>query len=224
MVKKTIKHSKYLGIVILIGGKSSRFGIDKVRFKFKEKPLILHLIETVSDFDEDLFLVANSDEQIFSYKKEIKFPENIKFIVDDREHFPYPEIFTPLLGVYSGLQELNELGFEKGFILSGDSPLIKSEVIKFLIDNSEGFDCTIPRWNNGFLEPLFAIYPIEKAFKEARENLVNRKFNLNQLIDKNWKTNYISVEDSIQPLDQNLVSFVNINGPIDIEKLINFYN
>ena len=128
-----------------------------------------------------------------------------------------------MLGVYSALKELNKLEFEKGFILSGDSPLIKIEVIQVLINNSKGFDCVIPRWNNGFLEPLFAIYPIEKTLKRARKNLINREFNLNLLLGEAWNINYISVEDAIQPLDKNLVSLININGPIDIEKLLKFY-
>lgn len=219
----TIKKSKYLAIAILIGGKSSRFNTEKIRFKFEEKSLILHQIETLSNFDEDLFLISSSEEQLLSYKKEINFPENIKFFFDDREYFPYPEINSPILGVYTAFKELTILGYEKAFILSGDSPLIKKEVIRLLIDTSNNFDCCVPKWNNGFLEPLFAIYPIEKALKKARENLIKKEFNLNLLLEETWNINYISVEDSIQPLDKNLVSLININGPIDIEKLLKFY-
>ncbi len=222
-MKKIINNRKYLAFAILIGGKSSRFGFEKIKLKFEGKFLILHQIDVLSKFDEEIFLIANSEEQLYLYKKEIEFPENINFVVDDREFFPYPEIFTPLLGVYSALKELNRLEFDKAFILSGDSPLIKKEVIKLLIDSSSNFDCSIPKWNNGFLEPLFAIYPIEKTLKKARENLIKRKFNLNLLLEETWNIHYISVEDSIQPLDKNLVSLININGPIDVEKLLKFY-
>ena len=218
-----MQDSKSLGIVILIGGKSSRFGFEKIKLKFEGKFLILHQIDELSKFDEEIFLVANSEEQLYLYKKEIEFPEEINFIVDDREYFPYPEIFSPMLGVFSALKELNRLEFDKAFILSGDSPLIKKEVIRLLMDGSGNFDCSIPEWNNGFLEPLFAIYPIEKALKKARENLLKKEFNLNHLLEETWNINYISVEDSIKPLDKNLVSLININGPIDIEKLLKFY-
>jgi len=219
----TSEKSKYLAIAILIGGKSSRFNTEKIRYKFEEKSLILHQIEALSNFDEEIFLVSSSEEQLFSYRKDINFPENITFLFDDREYFPYPEIHSPILGVYTALKELNSLGFEKVLILSGDSPLIKKEVVRLLIDTSSSFDCTIPKWNNGFLEPLFAIYPIEKTLKRARENLINKKFNLNHLLEEAWNINYVSVEESIQPLDKNLVSLININGPIDIEKLLKFY-
>ena len=218
-----LKKPKYLAFAILIGGKSSKFNTEKIRFKFENKSLILHLIEVLSNFDEEIYLVSSSEEQLLSYRKDINFPENSKFFFDDREYFPYPEIYSPILGVYTALKELNNLGFEKVFILSGDSPLIKKEVIRWLIDTSATFDCTIPKWNNGYLEPLFAIYPIEKTLKRARENLINREFNLNHLLEDEWNINYLSVEDSIQPLDKNLVSLININGPIDIEKLLKFY-
>ncbi len=91
-------------------------------------------MEVLSDFDQDIFLVASSEDQLHSFRKEIIFPEHSKFFFDDREYFPYPKIFSPVLGVYTALKELNNLGYEKVFILSGDSPLIKGEVIQLLID------------------------------------------------------------------------------------------
>jgi molybdopterin-guanine dinucleotide biosynthesis protein A len=99
-------------------------------------------------------------------------------------------------------------------------PLIKAEIIKLMIKESNEFDCCIPRWNNGYLEPFFAIYPVEKGFRRAKEILITENYGLIDFIDKNWNINYVSVEKSIQPLDKNLMSFININGPIDLAKLI----
>ncbi|MFX0059740.1 MAG: molybdenum cofactor guanylyltransferase [Candidatus Hodarchaeota archaeon] len=218
-----MNNSKYLAILILIGGKSTRFGTEKAVVELFGKPLILHQIETLTKFDQDILLVAHSEEQIFNYRKEIDFPKNITFIVDDREIFKHPKIFKPMLGIYSGFKELFRQKFEKVFVLSCDMPLIKAEVIELMIRDSEGYDCCIPRWKNGFLEPYFAIYPVEKGFYKAKEILVNEDYGLLNLIDKNWNINYISVEDKIQPLDQNLLSLINIKGPIDLVKLMKFY-
>lgn len=218
-----MENPKYLAILILVGGKSTRFGTEKAAIAFFGKPLILHQIETLNEFDEDLFLVAHSEEQIFNYRKQIEFPKEITFIVDDREIFKHPKIFKPMLGIYSGLKELMQLTFEKVFLLSCDMPLIKPEIIKLMIKESEGYDCCIPRWNNGFLEPFFAIYPVEKGYYKAKEILTTENYGLYNFVDKNWKINFISVEKSIQPLDKNLVSLININGPIDLAKLIKIY-
>ena len=215
---------KKLAIVILIGGKNIRFGNESAAvLDVLGKPLILHQIETLSNFDEDVFLVANSEYQINSYYREINFPRDINFIVDDTEIIGESDVRTPMLGIYSGFKELNNLGFEKGFLLSGDMPLIKPEVIQLLIKEVKGYDCCIPRWNNGFLEPLFAIYPVEKTYELAKKTIQEKNFALNNIIDKTWNINYISVEESIKPLDQNLVGLINVNGPIDLEKVIKLY-
>lgn len=218
-----MENPKYLAILILIGGKSTRFGTEKAAIEFFGKSLILHQIETLNKFDQDIFLVAHSEEQVFNYRKSIEFPKEITFIVDDREIFKHLKIFKPMLGIYSGLKELFRLNFEKAFLLSCDMPLIKPEIIELMIKESEGYDCCIPRWNNGFLEPFFAIYPVEKGYYKAREILNSENYGLYNFIDKNWKINYVSVEKSIQPLDKNLVNLININGPIDLAKLIKFY-
>ena len=215
---------KKLAIVILIGGKNIRFGNESAAvLDVLGKPLILHQIETLSNFDEDVFLVANSEYQINSYYREINFPRDINFIVDDTEIIGKLDVRTPMLGIYSGFKELNNLGFEKGFLLSGDMPLIKPEVIELLIKEVEGYDCCIPRWNNGFLEPLFAIYPVEKTYELAKKTIQEKNYALNSIIDKTWNINYISVEESIKPLDQNLIGLLNVNGPIDLEKVIKLY-
>jgi len=218
-----VESPKALAILILIGGKSARFGTEKAAIDVFGKPLILHQIETISKFDQDIFLGAHSEEQVFNYRKEIKFPEGITFIIDDREIFKYPKIFKPMLGIYSGFKELLSLGFKKVFLLSCDMPLIKPKVLEYMIKESEGFDCCIPRWNNGFIEPFFAIYPVEKGFYKAKEILTTENYGLYNFIDKSWKINFVPVEKSIQQLDPNLVSLININGPIDIVKLVKLF-
>jgi len=219
-----IENAKYLAFLILIGGKSTRFGNEKAIIELYGKPLILHQLEIMSKFDEDIYLVAHSEEQIFEYRKQIDFPAGVTFIVDDRTIFNHPNIFKPMLGIYSGFKELSRLAYEKIFLLSCDLPLIKPEVVDLMINESEGFDCCIPRWNNGLLEPFFAIYPVEKGFQRAKEILISENYGLYNFIDIKWKINYISVEKSIQPLDKNLVSLININGPIDLVKLLKLIN
>lgn len=215
-----MNNEKYLAILILIGGKSTRFGTEKPIIDFYGKPLILHQLHTLSKIDQDIYLVAHSEEQIFNYRKQIDFPKEVNFIIDDRDIFEHPKIYNPMLGIYSGFKELNKLGFEKAFLLSCDMPLINPEVINLMINESQGFDCCIPKWNNGFLEPFFAIYPVKNGFQKAKEILINENYGLINLIDKDWKIKYVSVENTIQEVDKNLVSLININGPIDLVKLL----
>ena len=218
-----MNNNKSLAIIILIGGKSARFGTEKAIINIFGKPLILHQIETLYKFDEDIFIVAHSEEQIYKYKKEINFPKEVNFLVDDREFFSYPKIDKPMVGIYTGFKELYNLNFEKGFLLSCDMPLIKPQVINLLMKEVMGYDCCIPKWENGFLEPYFAIYPVKETYERAKWILKSENYGLLNLIDENWKINYVSVEKLIKPLDKNLVSLININGPIDLLKLARLY-
>ncbi|MFX0083479.1 MAG: molybdenum cofactor guanylyltransferase [Candidatus Hodarchaeota archaeon] len=210
---------KNLAITILIGGKSTRFGIDKGLFEFRGKPLISYQLEILTQIQYNIFLVAHSKQQAQSYIDKINFKQIMGFIIDDNSLLSDSNMNTPMKGLYSAFKELKDIGYEKSFSLSCDLPLINLDVIEFMINQSVGYDCSIPRWNNGFLEPLFAIYPIKKAYISIEENLKNRKYKLTNIIDKNWKINFISIEKSIKKLDPNLLTFLNINTPEDIKLL-----
>ncbi len=212
-----------LAILVLIGGKSNRLGTEKGIIKILGKALISYQIDVLKKFENHIFLVAHSDEQIQHYRNQLQFPRDIHFIVDDREFFSYEKINKPILGIYSGLKELNLEGYKKALVLSCDLPLIKEEVINLIISESKKHECLIPRWNNGFLEYFFAIYPVKKGFEKAKRVLTTKNFGLVNFIDKDWDINYLSIEKSIQPLDKNLVSFININGPIDVYKVIKLF-
>jgi len=121
--------------------------------------------------------------------------------------------------LYSAFKELDDLGFKKTLVLSCDIPLINKKVIKYLINCSKKFECCIPQWDNGFLEPLCTIYPIQKALIVSIEKLKTKDYKLINLISPSWNTNYISIERSFRPLDKSLLSFININTLDDIEKL-----
>ena len=215
--------SQNIAFVILIGGKSTRFGSDKGIFEFLGKPLISYQLETLYKFNRDVFLVAHAQEQINAYKEKINFPESVSFVTDNMELLEDKDLRTPMIGLYSAFKELNKLNYEKAFAFSCDSPLIKSQVVDLLLRQAEGYDCYIPRWENGFIEPLFAIYPVKEAFEQARESLLNKTYKLINLVNENWKVNYVPIEYDIKPLDENLITFVNVNGPIDIEKLMEIY-
>lgn len=215
--------SQNIAFVILIGGKSTRFGSDKGIFEFLGKPLISYQLETLYKFNRDVFLVAHSQEQINAYKEKINFPESVSFVTDNMELLEDKDLRTPMIGLYSAFKELNKLNYEKAFAFSCDSPLIKSQVVDLLLRQAEGYDCYIPRWENGFIEPLFAIYPVKEAFEQARESLLNKTYKLINLVNENWKVNYVPIEYDIKPLDENLITFINVNGPIDIEKLMEIY-
>ncbi len=146
------------------------------------------------------------------------------FIVDEKDLVTDKDLHSPMIGLYSGFKELRKLGYEKVFTLSCDMPLIKYEAVELMISESESYDCVIPKWENGFYVPLFAIYPTLDAFKKTEENLKNRSFKLISVLDDEWNINFISVEYKVLLVDSNLTSFININDTINIKKLVKKYS
>ncbi|MFX1234246.1 MAG: molybdenum cofactor guanylyltransferase [Promethearchaeota archaeon] len=217
MLKIKVKN-KNLAFIILIGGRSYRFGTDKCFFKFKGKALIEHQLDVLSQFPYDIFLVANSKNQVQNCLNKINFDKIMAFIIDDNIILDQ-KMRGAMLGLYSAFKELKVLGYQKAFALSCDNPLIKYEVIAYMIKECQNYDCCIPRWESGFLEPLLAIYPIEKAYVSSRNNLKKKKFKLVNLLRDYWQIKYISIEESIKKFDLNLVSFKNVNSPEDLKTL-----
>jgi molybdopterin-guanine dinucleotide biosynthesis protein A len=217
-VSKIKEKLKNLAIAILIGGKSTRLGTDKGLFKIFNKPLISYEIDTLSDMGYKIFLVAHSMDQVQKYIEQIDFTKITAFIIDDQSA-SNKHLHAPIIGLFSTFKELKKLGYKKVLVLSCDTPLLKKELLNYLIEQSKGYDCCIPQWKNGFLEPLFAIYPIEKALKTANKSIKAKSYKLTNLINNQWKINFISIEKSLQPIDKNLDSFTNINELKDVEKV-----
>lgn len=215
--------NKYLAFAILIGGKSTRFGADKGLYQLKGKRLIDYQLEVLTQFEKDIFLVANNKSQVQSYIDKIDFRTITGFIVDDYDYNLERNIRSPMLGLYSAFKELKKLNYEKLFALSCDNPLIKKEVIEFLIQEGNFYDCVIPQWKNQFTEPLFAIYPIEQAFQTTSDCIKKRKFKLTCIVSEDWNTSYIPIENSIKNLDPLLLSFRNMNTNDDITDIEKLY-
>jgi molybdopterin-guanine dinucleotide biosynthesis protein A len=142
------------------------------------------------------------------------------FIIDEPVIITDQELRVPVVGLYSAFKELKKLGYEKVFALPCDNPFIKYNVVNLLIEQSIGYDCCIPQWDNGFIEPLFAIYTIQKALNRLEIKIERHDLKLTNLVDENWKINYLSIENTITKLDKKLRSFLNINSLNDVKKLV----
>ncbi len=220
-----------LAFVVLIGGRSRRFGTDKGLFKINGKSIISYELEILSHFDKSIYIVAHDECQANSYKSILLSDESIahlfsnntiSFIFDDTSMVNNQDTRTPLLGLYSAFRELNIKGYNKCFVLSCDIPFIKIEVIQLLIEESVEYEGVIPIWENGFLEPLFSIYPVDKGLEQAKENIINRDYKLIKLIREDWNINFLPIESKIKSIDKDLKTFINLNEKMDIKRFNTF--
>ena len=101
----------------MAGGRSSRFGRNKLLVSFRGKLLIENLLGELSDFPEVLLVTKNPLS--FTHLT-VRYP-NLRVL---------PEAFkvhSPIYGIYTALKNAS---FRKVLILPGDTPLIRKEVVK----------------------------------------------------------------------------------------------
>jgi len=104
---------------------------------------------------------------------------------------------------------------ENCLVVPSSAPFIKPNVIFQLFESVRGFDAAVPKWRNGKLEPLLAVYS-KKAFLRAATHNKNRV--LSSLLDDLYAVSYVDVEKYLKPLDPELYSFFWVKDGRDLRK------
>jgi molybdopterin-guanine dinucleotide biosynthesis protein A len=128
-------------VIILAGGKSTRFRQDKTLLKFDGAGL---LIETIVDRCRGLF-----DEILIMSNQENKF--GIEGTTEVSDIFPG---LGPIGGIHGGLRFMKG---SKALVAACDMPFFDPVLAEKLLALSEGFDAVIPCDGDKF-QPLFAVY------------------------------------------------------------------
>jgi len=194
--------------IVLAGGVSSRFGQDKGLLEIANKPLIKHVIDAVSSVVDETIVVSNSQERITKYAKVVA--ADVRFAVD------MCESKGPLIGALTGF------GFARGkyaLLLPFDTPFVSRDVVSLLFELCLGKAAAIPRWPNGQIEPLHAVYQTKLALKAAKSAVSEGKLNVRAMIEKLRGVRYVSTL-VIQQLDPDLETFFNVNTPLDLKKAV----
>jgi molybdopterin-guanine dinucleotide biosynthesis protein A len=199
--------------IILAGGESSRFGSNKALQLLAGKPLIRHVAERLSQIADETLVVIGYREPRPGY--EAVLPSSVKIMNDSREGK------TPLIGIATGLQATKS---EYAFICACDLPFVKQEVVELLYRRASGADAAIPKWNQGHIEPLEAVYRTSSTLVATRETLSPSGSRLKAMISKLGKVVYVSVEDEVGILDSDLRTFLNVNTREDMDRAEELYS
>jgi molybdenum cofactor guanylyltransferase len=182
--------------IVLIGGRSTRFGSDKVLTRFKGKNLVEHVVEQISPLFDEVVLIGHRRKGLEAFRVE----EDI-----------YPGC-GPLGGIYTAL---TVSATPLCFVFATDMPNLDEGFIRFMIDAARNHDIVIPCWSKG-REPLHAIY--HKRVLPKVKDLLDRKslrvFNLLPSAD----TLVIPEEDIRRYQDPEII-FSNINTILDRDHL-----
>jgi len=192
--------------VILAGGFSRRFGQDKGLLPLANKPLIEHVLDAIDKIVDEKIVVVSSKTQAENYTKVLD--SKVKVVVDD------DNVQSPLVGALKGFKEASN---EYALLLPCDTPLLSKDVLSLLLDLCPNKNAVIPRWPNGYIEPLQAVYCTKPALEAAKKALSEGKMNMQSMVDKLRGVRYISTL-VLRQLDPELKSFFNVNTPMDLRK------
>jgi len=193
---------KYITGIILCGGKSSRMQTNKALLKLGEKTVIEIILAEMKKVFSKIVLSTNECDD-FSFLK-------IPVVTDSYLNR------GPLAGIYSALQFSNT---HNNFITTCDLPLIKSEMIEYLLKIDSKKDIIVPTIHSK-PERLFGVYKksvlkiIDEIFaaSEKDKNVKGSVYDLHQIAEVE------SVEISNLGF-YNESLFLNMNTPEDYEKV-----
>ena len=195
-------------IIILAGGRSSRFGRDKALVDFAGKPLLAHIIHRLQDIADEYVVSIGRNDAADDYRHIL--PKDT-ILAQDTVDFQ-----GPLAGFISALDKCKST---ECFLGACDMPSIEPKAVEYLFHKAEDSSGAVPKWRDGRLEPLHAVYNCNATRRASRQVVQEQTVSMISLVDHLPRVKFVSVEDEITPLDPELRTFLNLNTPRDLEKL-----
>jgi molybdenum cofactor guanylyltransferase len=121
--------SERVAAIVLAGGRSSRFGRDKLAEPIDGRPMLDHAIDAVRAIATEIVVVAARDGTPV-------LPAGVTVAHDGRAYE------GPLAGLATGLAGL-EQAVERIVVVGGDMPTLVPAVLRRMIDRLEGHDLAV---------------------------------------------------------------------------------
>lgn len=192
--------------VILAGGFSNRFGQDKGLMLLAGKPLIKHVLNVLHGIVDETIIVASSKVQAEKFAKVTG--SDVRIVIDAND------MQCPLIGALTGFEKATG---KYSLLLPCDTPLISRDILLLLLELRTNKNAVVPRWPNGYIEPLQAVYCTKPAVEAAKRILNTGKTDMRSMVNELRGVRYISTL-VLQQLDRKLSTFFNINTPLDLKK------
>ena len=200
-------------LIVLAGGAGNRLGVYKPLLKFKNSTLIENVLRNLmGDFDQIIIVLKERwQREILESECEILRRGNFIYTYDP------PKMEGLLAAIYAGtLIAVNE----KIAITPSDTPFIKPHIYEKMYRYLDyGYEAVIPKWPNGFIEPLISMYAKTPLLKVLESKIAHGEKSVRSILDS-MKTLYVDVyEVSLKPE----IEFLNVNTIEDLmlaEKLI----
>jgi len=183
--------------LILLGGKSSRYGSNKALVEVDGVRLIDRVAGVMNSIFHRVVLITNTPDE-FAYLQLPMVEDLIKGL-------------GPMGGIYTGLMTMSD---EAGFIVACDMPFLSGRLIRHLVEVRVDFDAVVPHMD-WMLEPLHALYS-RKCLPVIQEAIEQNQHQIAKCFAR-MRVRYVD-EEELRLWDQGLRSLFNINKPEDLPR------
>jgi len=190
---------------ILAGGPSRRTGTDKALLSLGGRPLIRHVYDAIAETVDEVIAVVDTEERIKAYSPLLP---RTRFVLDKRS------VRTPLVGASAAFEASRS---DCTMLLACDIPFVSADLASLMMGLAKKHEAVVPRWPNGYLEPLQAVYHAQKGLRAADSALAEGKLNMASMILRLQNVLYLSTL-VIQQVDPRLDTFFNVNTEQDLRE------
>ena len=184
--------------VILAGGRSSRFGRDKLAEPLDGRPLLDHAIDSVRPFAPEIIVVAAPDAAP-------ALPDDVTLVRD-------PIAFEgPLAGLLAGLDASKE---PVVLVIGGDMPSIVVAVIDSMVEALGASVDAVILEHDGRARPLPIVLRRDPALEAATDLYAMGERRLRALMEH--LATHVIREATWGPLDPNGLTLHDIDTPADL--------
>jgi len=196
-----------VSVAILAGGRSDRLKQPKALAPVAGKPLVLHVVDACEGAADDIFIVVHTEED--RAKLAQYYPED-QIVVDLSK-----EPQCPLVGALTAFQHARTPFTQ---LLPCDSPLIHPMFLEIMWAMVEDHHAAVPRWPNGWVEPLHSVFLSKLGAQVAEQCLAENQPRMRCLIEKVGRVIYLSTL-ALARFDPKLTTFMNVNAPADLGRI-----
>ena len=174
-------------------------GMDKRSLSIHGKPLLDRVLSVLLDvFPEVLLVLAEEDIS--------RQEDRIQTVTD------LVPGCAAVGGLYTGLYYSR---YPRAFVVACDMPFLDPAVIEMFPQKTDATDIVLAQLVNG-LQPLHGLYS-KKCLPFLKEMIDSQDLRLQNIADKQGLTVHRIPESEIKVLDPQLLSFLNVNSPADVE-------
>lgn len=199
----TIPRLRGITGIILAGGKSSRYGMNKAFVEINGVRLIERVVRVMESVFEQMIVITNTPRD-YAFLQLPMYVDLIKGL-------------GPLGGILTGLEAISD---DTGFVVACDMPFLNADLVRSMVDMRDDYYAVVPKitWK---IEALHALYD-KRCLPAIRELIDSQEYQTTKFFKK-IRVRYVE-EDEIRASDPFLRSFVNINSPRELLDAERFEN